>query len=119
MLVIAICAAVYGNHRRASERQRKAFEQIAAKGGWVHWGTGGVSIGFGMPPWKRPNSFLCGTGLRAVYEPTHEEITFCDRDIRLLDGVIELRNIEFAGSHVTESAQSSFETSHKYCYVKR
>src|SRR5437879_6681008 len=85
MLAIAIAASAYGNHLRAITRQNEAFRQIATKGGWVLDYAEGASIGFGPPPWERPTSFLCGTGLRGAHRPASNEITFYDRDLPLID----------------------------------
>ena len=117
MALVAVAGAAFGNHLRAIRREQEAFRQITAKGGWVLDYQGGVSIGFGPPPWKGPNSFLCGTGLRGAYEPTSNEITFCDRDIPLLNDAVRLKAVSFEGTLVFPAARNIFKESHKDCRI--
>jgi len=113
-LVLAFSAATYGNHLRTLQRQKEAFQKIAEKGGWVLHYDEGAYIGFGPPAWGG----LCGTGLRDICQPTNVPITFCDRDMSLLNDIVKIRTIDFGGTRVSKVFQEQFQHLHRDCSVK-
>jgi hypothetical protein len=117
MLVIAVAAASYGNYLRKIQRQQEAFKQIADKGGWILNYDSGTSIGFGLPPWKCAGGFLCGTGLRSVYEPMSGATNFFDHDMHLFDDILRFQTVDFTGTQVSADGQNRFSKSHAQCRV--
>jgi hypothetical protein len=113
MLVIALSAAAYGSRLRAVQRQDEAFWKIAAKGGRVLHYEEGAYIDFP----RTPQNGLCGTGLRGVFGPSSDRITFGDGDIPLLDDILTIRSIDFSGSQASTTAQDQFKKSHGGCHV--
>jgi len=119
MALVAVAGAAFGNYLRAIRREQEAFGQITSKGGWVlDYYQEGVWIGFGPPPWKITKTYFhYGTRLRGMYEPTSNDITFCDRDIPLLNDVVRLKAVSFEGTLVFPTARNSFKKSHKDCRI--
>jgi hypothetical protein len=104
--VAAIGAAAYGSWQRSLRAQERAIDEITAKGGIVYVYSEGCSVYF-----QRPFA-TCGTGLKRVIGPRRTTSNFVDGDLNLLNDVIDLSYVDFAGSAITTEGRLRFRQSH-------
>ena len=111
---IAVATALFGVRLRRLQVQKNAFDKITAKGGYVHR-YGSVTVVSFIP---RQSGFMDCFPPDRTYPPgANTEPTFDDRDLEVLDDILELDSIDFAASNVTKPAVWRFDKTHPKCKV--
>jgi hypothetical protein len=110
--VIALSSAVWGNHRRALQREISAVEQISKKGGeiWFDRYHGTTTVLF-EPTGKG------GCGQSRVTQSQGNGSDFTDSDLKLLDDIRVIEAVNFTGSSVSPKGILTFGTRHPRCRV--
>jgi hypothetical protein len=112
MLILAVGAALYGNHLRALERQERAFEQLSAKGFTIYLYSEGTYVRPG-----NPSQLICGTGLERVISASSSPKPFTDNDITVLDDIRNLCAVTVSGTNLTPEAIAHIKHKHPHCHV--
>lgn len=112
-LSIAVVSSVYGWHLRATAAQRRAAEEIAAKGGFVWFDVGDrcIDIEFQIPLHEG-----CGQ-IHLWAAPSLNGPPFGEADLPLLDQLPHVREIRFAHTNLSPTAINEFRRSHPQCKV--